>query len=89
LGSSGHCCGWFILVRYQGDFMNPKYTKHEPKHLPVYPVNGIVYKPKKIKSAKISVFLPMLSRKEKLAVEHMTQHQRVLYLSEARADWKK
>ena len=67
--------------------MNPKYSEHEPKKLPVYPVE-VIRKPKKVKDKIISTFRPLLSPRQKEEIKGLTQHQRVLFLKRARSSRK-
>jgi hypothetical protein len=62
--------------------MNPKYTTHEPKKLPVYQVECET-KPKKTKKRK-PLFFARLSQDEKEKIKKMTNHERVEYLREMR-----
>jgi hypothetical protein len=59
--------------------MNPKYTTHEPKKLPVYPVELKAPAPNRAKK-RVKRFDPLLSNEEKKSIKTMTQHQRVINL---------
>jgi hypothetical protein len=58
--------------------MNKKYTTHEPKKLPVYPVECET-KPRKTMK-RVPLFFPLLSQDEKEKVMKMTNHERIEYL---------
>jgi hypothetical protein len=60
--------------------MNPKYTTHEPKKLPVYPIECETKPRKTVKRAPL--FFSNLSREEKEKIKKMTNHERVEYLRE-------
>ncbi len=63
--------------------MNPKFTSHEPKRLPVFPMEFKQPVPNRV-DRHVKVFPQLLSKAEKEQVKHMTNHQRIVFLKQVR-----
>ena len=63
--------------------MNKKFTTHEPKKLPVFPMEFKALVPNRV-DRRVKQFAPLLSKAEKEQVKHMTNHQRVVFLKQVR-----